>query len=118
LYVEFVETTRFASRRDAHFGGDEDYLRFQLALAEDPRRGDVIPGAGGIRKVRWRNLSRQTGRRGGLRVVYLYVEEVASILLLGVYDKDVAADLSTDEKRALAAYAQQYRAELIRRRRG
>jgi hypothetical protein len=117
MTCEFVETSRFAAKRDAYFGGDEGYLRFQLALAEQPRRGDVIPGTGGIRKMRWQDVSRQKGRRGGLRIIYLYVEEAANILLLVVYDKDVAVDLRPDEKRILAEYAHQYRTELMQRKR-
>jgi hypothetical protein len=67
--------------------------------------------------MRWRDVSRQKGRRGGLRVVYLYVEEAANFLLLAVYDKDVAVDLSPDEKKALAVYAHHYRTEVINRKR-
>ena len=51
---EFVETSKFSERRDAYFGGDEGYRLFQLALLDEPRRGTVIPGAGGTRKTRWR----------------------------------------------------------------
>ena len=53
-------------------------------IAANPEAGDVIPGSGGCRKLRW---SRQgTGKRGGARVIYFLGHETA-IWLLIVYIK-------------------------------
>lgn len=66
-----------------------------------------MPGAGGIRKLRWKDPRRGKGRRGGLRVIYYCFLSEQEIWLLTLYDKDEAADLSKDErdklKRALEA---------------
>lgn len=40
-------------------------------LIDHPDAGDVIQGAGGARKLRW--AARGKGKRGGARVIYLYV---------------------------------------------
>ena len=49
---------------------DEGFRGLQESLAEQPEVGDLIPGAGGIRKMRWKDQRRGKGKRGGLRVIY------------------------------------------------
>ena len=61
----------------------------------------MIPGAGGIRKLRWKDTRRGKGRRGGLRVIYYVFLSDEEFWLLTLYDKDEAADLSRDEKEQL-----------------
>jgi len=74
-------------------------------LAANPHLGDVMPGCGGLRKVRWVDPKRGKGKRGGLRIVYLLVVDPATILLVTVYDKNQTDDLSPQQKRQLAALA-------------
>ena len=63
--------------------------------------GDVIPGAGSLRKVRW---SRQgVGKRGGARVIYFNRMEAGFLVLLTVYAKSVDDSLSVEFMRRLAA---------------
>jgi hypothetical protein len=68
-------------------------------LAEHPEAGVVIPGAGEARKLRW--AAKGKGKRGGARVIYLYVVVAARIYLLRCYAKNVKTDLAADEKREL-----------------
>ncbi len=70
-------------------------------VAYEPTRGDIIPGSGGLRKVR---IGRDgIGRRGGTRVVYYFYNEDFPILLLALYAKNEKGDLTTAEKREFAA---------------
>ena len=108
----FVEATDFTRAIRGYFGDDESYRAFQEALLADPMRGDIIQGCGGLRKVRWRDVRRGKGARGGLRIIYLYVPEAERILLLDVYDKDEAKDLSPAERRQLTELADAYRREM------
>jgi hypothetical protein len=48
--------------------GDEDLARLQAGLVADPAAGDVVPGTGGVRKVRFAPAGR--GKSGGVRVCY------------------------------------------------
>jgi hypothetical protein len=68
-------------------------------LAEHPDAGDVIPGVGGARKLRW--AARGKGKRGGARIIYLYVVIAGRIYLIHCYAKNVKADLTAHEKKAL-----------------
>lgn len=40
-------------------------------LIDRPDIGDVIPGSGGVRKLRW--AAKGKGKCGGARIIYLYV---------------------------------------------
>ena len=63
--------------------------------------GDLMPGTGGFRKLRWRDPRRGKGRRGGLRIIYYYFRADQQIWLMTLYGKDEASDLMPKEKKAL-----------------
>ena len=64
----FIETKLF-SGLVAKYLSDEEYAKLQQVLIKTPDAGDVIPGSGGIRKLRWKGSGR--GKRGGVRIIYL-----------------------------------------------
>lgn len=95
--VQFVEAPAFSLYRDDYL--DDDGVReLQHSLANNPESGDLIPGAGGIRKLRWRDSRRGKGRRGGLRVIYYWFLSDEEIWLLTLYDKAEADDLTKEQK--------------------
>ena len=114
MNLSFVETLDFTDVVYDYFGSDTEFMTFQNALLSNPERGDVMPGCGGLRKTRWRDTRRGKGSRGGLRIIYLHVPDAARVLLLDVYDKDEADDLTPQEKRFLTSMAQSYREEARR----
>ena len=71
-------------------------------IAAHPLEGDVIVGAGGIRKIRWTGDSHK-GKRGGVRVIYYYYDQSVPIFLLTVYGKNQKENLTQDEKKMLRA---------------
>jgi hypothetical protein len=72
-------------------------------LAEHPDAGEVIPGSGGVRKLRW--AAKGKGKRGGARIIYLYVLIAARIYLIRCYAKNVKTDLTADERKQLRQIA-------------
>ena len=78
---------------------DDDYRALQQVLVAQPDRGDLIPGSGGLRKVRWRLTGR--GKRGGVRVIYYWLVPDAQLRMLLVYEKAVQEDLTAAQLRAL-----------------
>lgn len=71
---------------------DEEYSQLQLALVADPEVGSIIPGSGGVRKMRWGIAGR--GKRGGLRVIYYLRTRQGQIWMLTLYPKNVAENIS------------------------
>lgn len=96
-WFQFVEAPAFARFRDRYLD-DDGFAELQQYLAKNPEAGDMVPSAGGIRKLRWRDPRRGKGRRGGLRVIYYCFLSEQEIWLLTLYDKDEAADLTKEER--------------------
>ena len=69
-------------------------------LAADPKCGVVVPGGGGIRKVRFGFGVR--GKSGGARIVYLYGGEDIPVFILAVFAKNEKDNLSAAERNALS----------------
>jgi hypothetical protein len=92
---------------------DETYRALQNELMAAPEKGDVIPGCGGLRKVRVADPRRGKGKRGGARVIYLNIPEAERIDMLAIYSKDERDDLDEDQRKVLRALAEQARKEAI-----
>ncbi|OKY76342.1 MAG: hypothetical protein BM485_03635 [Desulfobulbaceae bacterium DB1] len=78
---------------------DEEYRQFQNMLLERPDAGKIIPGSGGLRKLRWAAEGR--GKRGGLRVIYYWFTAKGTIILLFIYPKNMQDNLTPDQLKQL-----------------
>ncbi len=108
MKAAFIESSDFTAWVH-EFLPDDTLAALQYEFMADPTRGTPMPGCGGLRKVRASDPRRGKGKRGGARVIYLYVPEAKQFFLLDVYGKDEKDDLSSPEKRILAALADQLR---------
>ncbi|MGA9392452.1 MAG: hypothetical protein WBV69_18645 [Candidatus Sulfotelmatobacter sp.] len=114
--MEFIEAPAF-TRRLGDYLNDDSYKELQSRLGAYPELGDLMPGTGGFRKVRWADRQRGKGRRGGLRIIYYYFKCDSLIWLMTLYDKDEASDLTTKQKKTLkVALETELQARAIRRR--
>ena len=86
----FIETKLF-SRLVVEYLSDEQYAKLQEALIANPEAGELIPGSGGVRKLRWGVAGR--GQRGGLRVIYYARTRQGQIWMLTIYAKNVAENI-------------------------
>jgi mRNA-degrading endonuclease RelE of RelBE toxin-antitoxin system len=86
----FIETRLF-TKLVLDYLSDEDYSALQQALMVDPDAGPVIPGSGGVRKLRWAAPGR--GKRGGYRIIYYVRKAHGVIWMLTMYPKNVAHNI-------------------------
>lgn len=93
-----VESVLFA-RLWPDYWSPEEYGDFILHLAANPFAGDVIPGSGGCRKVRWQRPG--MGKRGGVRVIYALGLLPGAVVLLTIYSKSARDSVSADVLRKL-----------------
>jgi hypothetical protein len=100
--ITVAETQAFA-RAAAKIWSEEELAALVDHVAHNPEAGDVIPGTGGVRKMRWGRSG--SGKRGGARVIYFYYCPDCPLYLLLAYGKAQATDLTQDEKKAVAAFA-------------
>lgn len=94
----FIETPIFTEELKSLLP-DEEYRAFQVFLATNPEKGDIIQGTGGLRKIRWRGLGK--GKRGGVRIIYYYLMRESQIRLLLIYKKGMKDNLTVKEKHVL-----------------
>ncbi len=108
-----VETPEFISQAKRLLSeAQSDELLYHLAA--NPTAGDVIPGTGGARKLRWALSGR--GKSGGVRVITFYSGATIPVFLLGVFAKNRKIDLSQAERNQLRATLSQIVAEYRKRR--
>ena len=86
----FIET-RFFSQLVSEYLSDDEYASLQKALVANPQAGTLIPGSGGVRKIRW--AVRGRGNRGGVRVIYYAKIREGVIWMLTIYAKNVAENI-------------------------
>ena len=95
--MEFIETPTF-TRLLLDLLSDDEYRGLQNILVENPERGDVLTGGGGIRKLRYSLSGR--GKSGGVRVIYYWMREDEQVYMLLIYPKS-KKDTLTDRETAL-----------------
>lgn len=96
--ITVVEVEPFSTKA-RQVWDEEEKLEFIGFVAHNPDAGDVMPGTGGVRKIRW--ARRGVGKRGGVRVVYYYHNESMPLFLLSLYSKSEKSDLRPKEKKAI-----------------
>ena len=98
MALVFVEWSSF-SRRRAELLTEEEFRALQNEIIQTPEKGKLIPGSGGLRKIR---LGVQgSGKSGGARVIYYYVVIADRIHLLYLYRKNEQEDLTADQMNAI-----------------
>lgn len=95
----FIETPVFTELVERQLDR-EAYRALQLTLLLRPEQGAVIPGSGGLRKIRWGVDGK--GKRGGVRVIYFWEKANATCYMLFLYRKNQQGDLTAVQVRTLA----------------
>lgn len=88
--LSFIETRLF-SQLVGEYLSDDEYASLQKTLVANPQAGTLIPGSGGVRKIRW--AVRGRGKRGGVRVIYYAKIREGVIWMLTIYPKNVAENI-------------------------
>ena len=91
--ISFIETKLF-TRLVQDYLSDDEYAALQQALLANPEAGAIIPGSGGVRKLRWGVAGR--GKRGGIRVIYFLRTRHGQIWMLTLYAKNVVENISAN----------------------
>lgn len=93
-----IETPLF-TRIICKLMSDDAYRELQETLIERPEKGDLIPGSGGLRKIRWR--LEDHGQRGGVRIIYYWAAADEQLRMLYAYAKSKQENLVPEQLAAL-----------------
>ena len=97
--MEFIESTIF-TKYVYEYLSDDEYLGLQNFLFLYPEAGKVVPGSGGVRKIRWAMAGK--GKSGGVRVIYYYKRQDDEIWLLTIFSRNEVGNLSAHVLRIIA----------------
>ncbi len=91
---------------------DDDLRELQSQILESPERYPVVPGTGGLRKIRFAPSREARGKSGAYRVGYVRFREFGFILLVTAWGKNDKSDLSASDRSAIAAIVREIRRAL------
>lgn len=97
--MEFIEATAF-TKYVYDYLSDDEYKGLQSYLLQYPEAGKVVPGSGGVRKVRWKMTGK--GKSGGVRVIYYFKKQSDEIWLLTIYSKSEVENIPAHILREIA----------------
>jgi hypothetical protein len=106
-FLEFVWLPAFEESAQRILGEDEQ-IALERELLENPTKGSVIRGAGGVRKIRVRRPGQ--GKRGGVRVIYYFLSAKQRIYLIAAYAKSEREDLTPADRLVIRKHVR----ELVR----
>ena len=95
----FVYTPKFDKEWNKLGLTDDELRLLEIYLLENPKAGKIMKGTGGIRKMRW--ILPDTGKSGGIRVLYVDFIFSDKICMFDLFPKDEKDNLSQTEKKAL-----------------
>jgi hypothetical protein len=101
LAMKIVRTNAYAKALKRLKAAQGDVEALELAIANDPTVGDVVPGLGGLRKVRF-GIGGKGKRTGGRAIYFLVVADDVAIMLFA-YAKSGQTDLTPEQKKKLLA---------------
>jgi len=96
MHAVFWELPSFARYREQYLNDDE-YRVLQIEMMSNPTAGKLIPGSGGLRKLRHAYVAKNKGKRGGIRVIYFWRLSEHEFWLFSIYGKDKSIDLTPDQ---------------------
>lgn len=96
--IEFLRTKAFLKAASTIFT-QEEMEGFLNYIAANPDAGNKIPGASGLRKIRWK--AKGFGKSGGARVIYFFRDLNMPLMLLAVYPKNHTVRLSERSMREI-----------------
>jgi mRNA-degrading endonuclease RelE of RelBE toxin-antitoxin system len=99
IIMEFIEATAF-TRYVYTYLNDDEYLGLQSFLFKYPEAGKVVPGSGGVRKLRWAMAGK--GKSGGVRIIYYFKKQDEEIWLLTIYSKNEIENIPSHVLRQIA----------------
>jgi hypothetical protein len=109
-----IETQSYLAASNAAGMTDEERESIVDALAREPEAGAIMPGTGGCRKLRWKKPG--TGKSGGYRIITYYGGDEVPVFLLTTFGKNEKANLTKNERNALAKLTSTLSDSLMRKK--
>lgn len=106
--LSFVYLDEFQDDWAKLYGDDADHealWALEVLIMSNPKRGSVVTGTGGLRKIRFG--TENEGKRGGNRICYAYFPDHHLVLMIMAYGKNQKSDLTPNERAGIKQYIDQ-----------
>ncbi|MRG56120.1 hypothetical protein GF108_11075 [Phyllobacterium sp. SYP-B3895] len=103
--MQIVRTTLYKKALKKLKASKQEIEALEQEIASNPLAGDVIPGLGGIRKIRFGMAGK--GKKGGGRVIYYLMVAKDIALMIFAYAKADQEDLSNNQKKAIKTFVEE-----------
>lgn len=113
--LNFIELSGFEHDWKRLGLDDADLTALQLVIMAGGKQAPIVPGTGGLRKLRFAPAAWNTGKRGAVRVCFAYFEKVGIVLLIVAYGKNEKDNLTASEKQVIRQLIADAERELKRR---
>ena len=112
MRLTFIQLSTFVADWRRMNLDDDDLRALEATLLENPERGPVMSGTGGLRKIRFAPPSRHTGKSGAMRVCYAHVPAGSAVILAILFAKNEKANLTPAERGEIKALLERVRRSL------
>jgi hypothetical protein len=99
MRLTLIQLSTFSAKWSRLGLTDDDLQALESLLIANPETGVVIPGTGGLRKIRFAPPAWHSGKRGAARVIYAFIASGDVVYLFTLYGKNEQTDLTPDEKK-------------------
>jgi hypothetical protein len=109
MRLTIVQLSAFSTKWSKLRLSDEDLRALEEIFLSNPEAGALIPGTGGLRKIRFAPPSWHSGKRGASRVISAYIALGSVVYLFTLYAKNEQSDLKPEEKEVFRKVLQRLR---------
>jgi hypothetical protein len=102
-WPRFIELPGFTRAWTSLGLSDSDLTTLQIAILDGPNRHPVVPGTGGLRKIRFARPGEGRGKSGSYRACYACFLDNGVVVLAMVYGKGEQPDLTVAQRRSISA---------------
>ncbi len=118
MRLSFIQLGTFVADWRSLRLNDDDLRALEMMLLDNPDRGQVMSGTGGLRKLRFAPPSRHSGKSGGMRVGYIHLPEDGLIVFVLIFSKNEKANLTSAERVQTKTLMERLKRSLNARRNG
>jgi hypothetical protein len=105
MFLTFIQTPGFVASAERVGFSDEDLQELEQTIMDRPNAGAVMPGTGGVRKIRFAPSAWHTGKSGATRVCYVVIVD-AFCYMIAAYAKADQGNLSQSERNVIRKYVE------------
>jgi hypothetical protein len=107
--MKIIRTAKFNKDCKSEKIKEVDVEKLENELEEEPEKGKLIQGTGGLRKIRMSIDGK--GKSGGARVIYYYqLNEI--VFLITLYKKNTKENISNNDKNKMKKIVEQIKQSL------